>query len=885
MDMRRRWFRLRTGGGREAERELREEIEAHIALRVEDQVRRGVPERQAREEALRRFGDPETAWRDLRASVRRRERRLTWREWGDRVLRSLVLTYRHARRAPGFVALSVLTLGVGTGLTTASYTVIDRVLLRPLPYVEPDRLVALHSQSEDGSSRINVSVENWLDWKEENATLDASALHRAATASVGVESGARRVRIEEVTGDFFRVMRTPMIVGRGFTDEEAQAGERVVVVSESFWRSHLGSPQELPTEVRLDGRIWQVIGVVPESQAYPEGRQIWVPYQYRSWNASARNWINWNAVARLADGVTIDRADMDLDRIARGIRERAPEALYSWGVWVDPLRDIIVGDVREDLDPLLATALFILLIGCANVAGMSLARTLSRGQEVAVHVALGAGRGRIVRQIVAEHVYLGLAGGALGLFIAWASLRLLVTRVAFLLPRANEIAMDGRILAVGIAASVIAGVLAGAIPGWRASGVPVRSALSGSRGTAGSRSRAGAFLVATEVAVALVLLASCGLLIRSFVSLMSRDLGYRIENVVAAEAVLNTPTYDYARDDWEQRRVGYWEDAMERARAVAGVRSVAVGNWIPTGSGANGFIEVAGWPEPDPSAGYRAVSADYFEVLGIPLITGRLFDERDRAGSARVTVINQAMADKYWAGQNPIGQTVHAISMEGAVSGVAPPLTVVGVVGNVRHFGFDSDSRPEMFTVWSQVPLFAGEMTLLAYAPGMDADELALRLQQPMAQVDPDLAVDVATLEERAGAWTRDRRFIMSALTALAGVALGLAGIGIFGLLSFTVAQRTREMGIRAALGSNRIGIVGLMMSRAARVYGVGVLGGLVLSFWMTRTLRSMLVDVAPADPLSYGVALVTLAVCCALAAFVPAWRAARTDPLVALRA
>jgi predicted permease len=490
-----------------------------------------------------------------------------------------------------------------------------------------------------------------------------------------------------------------------------------------------------------------------------------------------------------------------------------------------------------------------------------------------------------VRQIVSEHLFLGLAGGAAGVFVAWATTRLLSARIAELVPRAGEIGVDGPVLAFAVVVSVLAGLLAGAIPGWKASGVSVQSVLQGSRGSVGSsgRTRAGAVLVAAEVAVAVMLISSCGLLIRSFRTLLSRDLGFRVENVVAAEANLPAPVY--AGAGWDRQRIRYWESAMERVRGVPGIRSVAVGNWVPTGGGANGFIRVPGSDEPEreQGAGYRAVSAGYFDVLDIPLIMGRVFDERDRAGTERVTVINQAMAERYWPGENPLGRTVHALSMESYYDD-APPLTVVGVVGNVRHYGFDDVPTPEMFTLYSQVPWHASEMTLLAYAPGVDAEEATLRIQPPLAGVDPDIAVEVSTFERRTGDWVSERRFLMTALTAFAVLALGLAAIGIYGLLSFTVAQRTREMGIRSALGARRMGIIGLMMSRAARLFLQGTLLGVLLAVAMMRVIGSMLVEVAPTDPLTWAGTLAVLGACCAAAAFVPAWRAARTDPLVALR-
>jgi len=798
--------------------------------------------------------------------------------------RDATLALRHARRAPGFTAIAVLTLALGIGLTTVVFTLVDQVLLRPLAFPSPNELYALWSVTEGGSPFPQVSSTNWQDWREQNRTLAATGLYRQGAWSVGSADGAMRVPGAEVGGEFFAALQAPMLVGRAFREEEAQREELVAVVSEGFWRARMGARRDLPVETLVNGRSFQVVGVVPRGFEFPSGVEVWLPHAYERRTAGSRNNINFEAIARLAPDVTRARAKSDLDRVAAEIRAAAPDALYSWGVGVIPLREAITGDVANQLRLLLGAVAFVLLVACVNVAGLSLARTLARRGELTVCIALGSGRARLVRQLVTEHLLIGLAGGAAGVLLAWAGTRLLATRAGELIPRAETIAVDGRILVFGLVASILAGVLAGLIPALKATQVSLAAALGGTRGAARESHRLGPFLVAAEVALALLLLSGSGLLLRSFGSLVSRDLGFDAGGIVTADAALITPRYSGAEGDALRRR--YWDEQLERMRRIPGTAGVALANWIPTSDGGRGFIEVPGFTGDNVGAGFRAISDDYFDVLGMPLLRGRTFDATDDRGAPPVAVINQAMAEMYWPGENPLGRTVLATSMEPPRGGTSTPeRTIVGVVGDIRHYGFEDEADPEMYVPFHQtLPVWMTQMTAIVRAGAAPVNDVLVHVQRIGRELDPQVAVEVATLDARLDDLVHTRRFVMTIVTGFGALALFLAAIGLYGLLAFTVAERTREIGIRAALGARRSGIIGMMLGRAMRVVAAGTLAGVLAALWLNRLLSSMLVDIEVTDPLTYTSAIVVLGAVATIAAFLPAWRAARVDPLIALR-
>jgi putative ABC transport system permease protein len=468
----------------------------------------------------------------------------------------------------------------------------------------------------------------------------------------------------------------------------------------------------------------------------------------------------------------------------------------------------------------------------------------------------------------------------IGVALAWWCVRLLVVHAADRIPRATEVAIDGRAIAFALVVTILAGVLAALLPALRATGGGLRVLIGNDRTTVrGGRGLPGSTLVAAELALALVLLAAGGLLVRSFRNVVDRDLGFDPRGVITAEVPLSSPDY-YDAD----RRLVFWRRLLERASGMPGVEAAGLANWIPTRNGGGSFIEIEGRPQSRDGAGYRAVSAGYFEAMGVPLVAGRMFDGRETGASERVAIINRAMAERYWPGANPIGARVRATSMEAVLEGGAPWITIVGIVGDVRHWGYEADPEPEMYTVFSQVPVHTFTLNLVVRAPPAMVPRLGEALRGEVRSIDPTVAPRIALLDDGVAGLLGERRLTMNVLTGFATLALLLAAIGVYGLLSFAVAQRTREIGVRTALGAGRGGIIALVLRSALRVVLAGALAGVFGAWAVTRLMGALLFDVSPLDPLAFAAAVFVLVGVSVGAALIPTWRATRVDPLVALR-
>ncbi|HUG40438.1 MAG TPA: ADOP family duplicated permease [Longimicrobiales bacterium] len=883
----RRLFRLFLGTDPEIEREVEEEIRSHLEMRTAELERRGLSPQAARAEAERRFGDVERARRGLGSAARVRQGRQRRHDWLASVAADASLALRRARSTPTQTLAAVVTFMLAIGLTTAGFTVVDRVLIRSLPFPDADRLVALETADSTGAGIRYISTAVWLDWVGAERTLASSALHSSRTerwtfAWPG-DAGREPFKIDGVmvTPGFFDVLRVPMVAGRGFVEEDAERA--VAMVSEGFWRGALGSAA-LPVEVELNGRLREVVGVVRRGLEYPPGTVAYLPFVPRYRGGEAYNWLNFFGVARLDEGATREQASADLAAIARASGRSHPEAVYLHGAGAIPLRDHVVGDARSYLGLLMGAVTVLLLIACANLAGLGVARASTRGPELALRISLGAGRRRLVRQLLTEHLSLALVGGGLGVVLAYLATGAVADRAAGQLPRAAEIGMDLRVLGFACVVTVGAGLLAGIVPAlWASRGSP-RPGLVGGRGTAaGGRGTPGALLVGIEVALALVLLTGGGLLLRSFVLVLDRDLGYDVEGIVAAESSL-TGRHDVER--WPS----FWAELEDRIAARPGVASVGFASAIPTGIGGTGFIEVEGLADRRAGAAYRVVSDRYFETMGIALLEGRSFDRRDQRGTERVTVVNRSMADRYWPGESPIGMRVKAYSMEGrdGTPETAPWLTVVGLVEDIRHHGHVGDTDPEMYVSLRQAPHawhLSAMTTVVRGRPGLPADRLASPVRAAFREQDPGLAVEIATLDARLSELLSTRGMILVVLAGFAALSLLLAALGLYGLLSFAVSRSMREMGIRSALGAQRARILWLVLRRALGVVVIGAAAGLVVAFWATRLLEALLVDVAPRDPVSFAAALAVLLAVSTAAALVPARRATRADPVESLRA
>ncbi len=891
----RRLFRSSTTARQKAA-ELDEEIRTHLEMRADDLVRDGWSPDSAWDEALRRFGPLDEARQTLSKAGKARDRRLRFHAFVDGARADLALAVRRARTSPGPTVFAVLTLAMGIALTVAASTPVDRVLRRPLPFPESERLVVLLSGHREGHTFPQVSQESWHDWTDDSSLTSRSAIHREQRVSIRLPEGPARISAQQVSTGFFDVLRPHVVMGRALGP--ADADEPIAVVSETFWRERMGSPP-LPSDLAIVGATFSVVGVVAGPSVYPTGTDAWVATApNRMAFAGARNLINWRAIARLPDGMTRASLKVELDRIAARVRNDDPSALYSWQVGVEPLKDFLLGDTTRQIWLLTGATAAVWLLAWLNLAGLSLARTEGRAREVAVRLALGAERGRITRQILTEHGLTGLAGGLLGGLLAAALIRGFEPLLANSLPLTTSVRVGVGGLSLALLAGLGTGLLAGLAPAMRAGRMGAAGGAQARRAqrSVGSllRSRSGRdplgpSLVVAEVALALTLVVSGALLVQSFRSLVGRDLGFAATDVIMAELPLDLPGYevDFQNTPSEgvEGRRRFWDHLLTSLSEHGQVLSAGAVLGAPTVGGGTSFIEVQGLDESDIGAGYRAVAGDYFNTLGIERLAGRLFNDSDGAGTERVVIVNRTMAERYWPGRSPLGERVRAPSMEGGrVDEPADWLTVVGVVDDVRTYGFDSQPAAEMFVVAEQVPFTMGAMTLVVRARPGALPGLGEVIREAVADQDPRVPVEVGLLETRLMDAMASRRALTAFIVAFGAIALLLACLGLYGLLAYVVARRTREIGIRAALGAHRARLLAMVLRQSLFIAGAGVGLGGVGAFFAARALQSQLVEVGPGSPGAYLFAAATLMAAATLAALVPAHRAARVDPLTALK-
>jgi predicted permease len=856
------------------------EIAAHLELRIDDLIAAGMEPDEARAEALRRFGDLDESRKRLREGARRRERARRNRDRLGAIAADLRFAWRQAARAPVFTSIVVATLALGIGLTSATWALVDHVLLRPLPFPDADRIVVLSSVDSIGGHFTQVSSSNWQDWRRESRSLAATAISMSRETGLRTAGGAVRVPAQIVSGAFFEVLRPRFAAGRPFSEREIDDGARGVVISERLWHAALGGDPTLATP--LPGLVsdYEVVGVVAAGHGFPDGTDVWHPVAVEPPRAGTRNNINWYAIARLRPNVTIDQATTDLGTVAARIRDSDPTARYSYGVHVQTLKSDLVGRTTGYLELLIGAVAFVLLIACANVAAANVARGALRSRELAVRAAIGAGRSRLAQQLLVEHLLLAAIAGVVGVFIAWAMLRGALAAWGSELPRAASVRLDLPVLAVAAAVTLLASLLSGLVPAIAGSRASLSSVLaSANRGaTRSGRATAGRALVTAQIAIAVLLLCGSALLVRSLRALLSRDLGFAM-NVAVVQADLTAPEF---RAD-TAARFAYWDALRSSLEGAPGVAAVGLANWTPLGNAGTSFIEMEGADLPEGGAGFRAASDGYLEALEIPLIAGRSIQERDVLGAPLVAVINQAMAQRYWPGRNPIGARVRAVSMEAPTRGGAPWRTIVGVAGNVRHDGFDDDVSPEMYVPVRQAAYWSGSMTAVVRG-NVSVERIVPELTTRARAVNPNVAVAVGTMSRRAAGLVASRRMTVSLLGLFGVVSLLLAALGTYGLLSYAVAQRTREMAVRAALGATRGQLIAMIVGGASAMIAVGVVAGAAGSVALSRVLESQLVDVGSTDPLSYGSAIAMIVVAALLAALIPAARASRADPAEALR-
>jgi putative ABC transport system permease protein len=800
------------------------------------------------------------------------------------VRQDLRVALRRLVRAPGFTVAAVLCLALGIGANSAIFTVINSVLLRPLPYADPDRLVGVWEANRDrGADRNSVKPANYLDWLKEQTVFEGMAA--TADASLALTDGGEpeQVKAQPATAGFLPLLGLRPLLGRTYTAEEEAEGARVAILSEGLWRERYGADQGiLGRTIRLDGDAYTVIGVMPAvgdlvyRRASP---RLWVPIgldPVKHAHGAAGRYLQ--AVARLKPGVTFGAAQAEMATIASRLAASYPEYNAGWTVNVVPLTEQVTGAVRRPLAILGGVVLVVLLIACANVANLQLAQATVRRREIAVRTALGASRGRVVRQLLVESVLLAGAGGVLGILLALWGTALLGAAAGASIPRIGEIAIDGRILGLTLLVSVIVGLGFGLGPALHAArGAAHEDLKDGTRGTSRHGERSRALLVGAQVALSLVLLVGAGLLIKSFARLQNVDPGFDAEGVITARVSLGGEQYGD-----ESRQAAFFQNLLARVNAIPGVEIAGAINWLPlAGSRSATDLTIEGLPVPppgqEPGANIGAVDPGYFAAMRIPLRRGRVHTDADDAGAPKTVVVSESFVQRYLPPGDPIGRRI------AMPWGDTLRATIVGVVGDVRHTGVDSTVSPTVYWSYRQFPW--AFMSVVARTAG-DPLALAAPIREAVRSIDPAQPVaDVRTMDEYLGHAVARRRFTLQLLAGFAGLALTLTAIGLYGTAAYGVAQRTRELGIRIALGASDRAVLWGELRRALVVIAAGVGAGIAASLAFGRVLASQLYEVSSTDPLVFAAIALGLAAVGALASYLPARRATRVDPMVAIRA
>ena len=783
---------------------------------------------------------------------------------------------RSLYKSPAFSLTAVGTLALGIGANTAIFGLVRAVLLRPLDLTDADRLVMVYETNPGkGWDRFSVAPANYLDWKAQARSFQSLAALQADNFNVRAGDRPERVRGARVTAEMFPMLSIPPLMGRVFSPTEDSPGApRVMILGEGLWRERFAADEKiLGRDVWLDGVSYTVIGVMPARLRLLDAR-LWVPMAWDAATKEVRGGHDPLVMGRLAPGATPESAQREMTVLAERLARRYPETNAGWGVLVSPLFEEVVGSVRRSLWILLGAACFVLLIACANVANLLLVRGVARARELAIRAALGASRARLVRQLLTESLLLSLLGGAVGLLVAFWGIDLLVSLGGLGVPRSRETRIDVLVFAVALGSMVVTGLLFGLAPALRGSRTTIHGALSDGERVATGRDTLRNAVIVGEVGLALVLLIGAGLFLRSLERLHHVDPGFTSENLLTMR--LSLPPSHYPED----RRAAFFEQLLEKVAHLPSVRAVAASSALPLTNGQFFAFYVNQEPLPKPadvpSANYYAVSPDYFRTMGISVVVGREFTDRDREGVVRVAVINQTMARRFFPGGDAIGRKIHVGSAD------APPLEIVGIVGDVKHNGLREETIPQIYQPFLQNPY--STMGLALRSDG-DVQQLTDAVRRQVASLDADLPIfDVSTMSGSLARSLAPQRSYAVVLVVFASLALSLATIGIYGVISYAVAQRTHEIGIRAALGATRGDILRLVVGHGLRLLACGLCLGLLAAFVLTRLLTTMLFGVSPTDLRTYAALSILLTAVTLVACYLPARRAARVDPAVALR-
>ena len=804
-----------------------------------------------------------------------------------KLLQDVRYAFRLLAKSPGFTAIAILTLALGIGANTAIFSVVNGVLLRPLPFRDPSQLVLIAEKSS--FPVISTSYENYLDWRDQSHSFESMEATRSGAITLTDAGDPERLNVRMVTAGLFSMLGINARVGRTFLPEEDRAGGTpVALLSYGLWQRRFGGSQEIIGKaINLDAQPYTVVGILPSGFQILQPADIFLPFM--PWAKTLPDDRNWHPgiipLARLKSGVSREQARVDMVGITKRLEQQYPD--YNTGTSADVvgLQDQIVQNSRPALLLLLGAVSFVLLISCVNVANLLLARAASRGREVAIRTALGAGRARVIRQLLTESVLLSLAGGLLGVLMASAALGPLLKLAAGSVPQGAPIGLDPWVLAFTAGVSLLTGLLFGIVPAMRTAKLDLREALNeGSRGsTAGpGQHRLRGVLVAMEIALAMLLLVGSGLLLRSFSRLQEVPPGFQPDHLLVADIPLSQTAYAKP-----ENRYQFFDRLVERARTLPGVRSAAAASFLPvSGGGSVIHFNITGRPPKSPhefvAAGYRTITPNYLETLGVPLLQGRLFTHADNEKSPAVVAINATMAHIFFPNENPLGKRLQLGALPDQQ---VPTMEIVGVVGDVRP-GLGIDPQAEMYLPYRQadlvLPVF--QLSVVMRTAG-DPTLQTSALRSALAEIDPNQPlVRVRTMEENMATTVAQPRFRAWLIGIFAALALVLAAVGVYGVMSYTVTQRTSEIGVRVTMGAQPQDVFRIIVGEGLRLALIGVGVGLVTALALTRLLRSFLFGISAYDPLTFvGVSLLLTFVAVA-ASFFPARRATLVDPLVALR-
>jgi predicted permease len=878
----RAWF-LRLGGlfrRNRSEREFAAEMESHLQLHMEENLRRGMTEPEARRQALIKLGGVEQT-----KEIVRERRGLPMVEV---ILQDMRFAFRMLRKNPGFTAVAVLTLALGIGANTAVFSVVYAALLQPLPYKDPLRLVVLNETTPKVGT-VSVSYPNFFDWRAGSRAFS----QMAALQSVGFNL-AGITQPENITGDavspnFLSMMGIHPFLGRDFVASEEKAGTApVVLLSYSLWESHLGGdPNAVGKTITLDGRNFTVVGVLPPNYRALDKTDILLPIGvWASENSSvtergARG--DLAVIGRLAPGVLFPQARAEMEGIAARLAKDYPESNDQFGVALEPIRDAFVGDLRPAILVLFGAVMFVLLIACANVANLFLVRGSARTREIALRIAFGANRGRIICQMLTESFVLALFGGVLGVALAVGGIHGMAQVIPVDMLSDSRVSLNGAVLLFAAGVVVLAAFIFGLAPAAHAANPDVQSELkegtrTASAGAAHNRLRG--ILAVAEVSLALILLVGAGLMTKSLYRLMSVDPGFHPDHLLTMKMDLRTQQYSQ-----DPAILNFWQQVLDRVRALPGVESAAVGTVVPlTGNHSRTDITVEGmalpapgnYPHPD----YHLVSPDYLTTLGIPLLRGRSFTAADNQNAPRVALVNAMLARRFFPNDDPIGKRF----MFGHPSAKNPPkwYTIVGIVGDTKLYGLANPARLEVYDSCLQDP--DSEMDLVVKSK-VDPAALTSSIRAAVQSVDKDQPIfAISTMNQLVSNSVATRRITLVLLGLFSGLALILGAIGIYGVISYSVVQRTREIGVRTALGAQRRDVLRLVLGDGAKIAVFGIVLGIAGALALTRLMANLLFEVNPADFTTFAGVAILLAVVALAACYVPARRAMSVDPMVALR-